>query len=446
MIPLQNTSFKLDFSGVAGFFGGDEAIAAMTSVHMRGGTKWLGWYNFPGSAAIARKYGELSGSRLWRAFFPGAPGAPADPTCLFDFYGKSGPKYVAAYSGTKIADTGHVGNLFLQTCLLVKPTVVDGKRRTLPGCVTVVRLHSTRYLEMDATLPTRASALLAGVPILSSAAACVTCAIFKDWFCFAMLVLGILSSGLACFVIGSGTLKFVPPKPAPGSPKGDGILLTDREIIVVLGKEEVVNSITKGRFMLRFSSDSEHDDTSQRRYIGLASLLLTAQFLLQLLLIPQGTLFGQMLFLLTLAISWAYNSYLSSFERHGMPGRILMTKVLGEPVVKRYTLGTRTAVVVFAALVLQPPDPSEILELLPDTETWKIWKRVVRVKLEKGEKLSFDEPDYAGVADEETGLLKLLYDDAHDAYLGYLRFLDSNGLEQRRDKDSWESRGDLPMV
>jgi len=312
--------------------------------------------------------------------------------------------------------------------------------------VTVVVLQSAPPFEMDATLPRRGSVLLAGVPILSSVAACAACAIFKDWFCFSMLLLGIVSSGLSCFAIGSGTLKFVHPKPAAGSPRGDGILLAGREIIVVHGKEEAVNSITKGRFMLRFSGDSEHNGTSQRQFIGLAALLLTAQFLLQLLLIPQGTLFGQMLFLSTLAISWAYNSYLSSFERKGIPGRILMTKVLDEPVVRRFTLGTRTAVAVFVALALRPPNPRDVLDrLLPDNATWKIWKNVVTNKLKAGKELSFSEEDYVDVAPKERGLLKQLYNDATNTYLamGYLDFLNTEEIRQGGVQTSGWGSGDL---
>ncbi|OJA19694.1 hypothetical protein AZE42_14160, partial [Rhizopogon vesiculosus] len=43
------------------------------------------------------------------------------------------------------------------------------------------------------------------------------------------------------------------------------------------------------------------------RGIGVCGLLLGMQSLLQMLLIPQGKLFGQIMFLLSFIISWAYN-------------------------------------------------------------------------------------------------------------------------------------------
>ena len=76
--------FSLDISGVAGFFGGDASVSAMATVHIYEGRKWLGWYNQPGSYEIARRYGQLSRSRLWDALYPGVN---VDPAVLFEFDG-----------------------------------------------------------------------------------------------------------------------------------------------------------------------------------------------------------------------------------------------------------------------------------------------------------------------------------------------------------------------
>ncbi|KAG6378018.1 hypothetical protein JVT61DRAFT_13697 [Boletus reticuloceps] len=38
------------------------------------------------------------------------------------------------------------------------------------------------------------------------------------------------------------------PKPAKGSPAGDGILTSDKDIILLRGTEGAVNSIMRGRF------------------------------------------------------------------------------------------------------------------------------------------------------------------------------------------------------
>lgn len=416
--PLQGSKFQLNSSAVAGFFGGEEAVSAMATVHVYEGRRWLGWYNSPGSYVIAKRYGRLARARLWDALFPGVY---LDPATLFGLSGSSGPEFVATHSGTKISDTGHIGYIFLKKCQSMSTEIIQG-RNSSPMMVTVADLRLQENVPdgtLDVASPRGLSyTLLAGVPIAVSVGACIACGIFGDWYCFSMILLGILSSGISCFVIGSGILKFSHPIPAKGSPKGDGVLQAqmEPELIALRGEEGAVNSITRGAFSLKFSGEPEY------RAIGLSAMLLTTQFLLQLLLIPQGNLFGQIMFLSTLAVSWVYNCYLSSLDRERIQAEILTKKVFRDPVIKRYQLGTRTAAVVFLVLALQPPNPKKMLDaLLPDSATWEIWKKVVGEKVKREEKLSFQKSDFDGVASQDRGLLKVLFEDATDAYLGYQR-------------------------
>jgi hypothetical protein len=40
---LNNAKFNLDFSGVAGFFGGKKTVLVTGTMHLYPGQKWLGW-------------------------------------------------------------------------------------------------------------------------------------------------------------------------------------------------------------------------------------------------------------------------------------------------------------------------------------------------------------------------------------------------------------------
>ncbi|KAH9915196.1 uncharacterized protein BXZ73DRAFT_30008, partial [Epithele typhae] len=219
---------------------------------------------------------------------------------------------------------------------------------------------------------------------------CVACALYEDWICFAMILTGILANGLSCYWIGSGTLTFTRPKPANGAPPAHGILNDGEQIIILKGPEGAVNAVTRGAFSLDYGCGERY------HRIGVCALLLTTQFLAQLILLPQGTNFGQIMFLTSLAVSWLYNIYLSSLDRDSIKRRILMKKILQEPRMAKYTLGTRTAMAVFVLLVLAERDgahqklwhpvaeqdeadskslQSLFDELLPnDTPTWRVWK------------------------------------------------------------------------
>ncbi|KAL1940208.1 hypothetical protein VTO73DRAFT_9160 [Trametes versicolor] len=433
-LPLQDTSFTLDSSGVAGFFGGDGAVQGMATVHLFEGRRWFGWYNTPGSYEIAKQYGQLAKARLWDGLFPGPN---RDPAQLFGLDGKSGPRFLAAHSGSVIQRSGHPAYLVARKAQSIPPeqrTPIRCTRRASLDCsVTTVDLNYAPPADMRPRRQKSQLPLLALIPISTSIAACVLCALVEDWWCFASIASGILASGVACFVIGSGELTFSHPRPATGAPPGDGVLLDDEGIIVLRGSEDAVNSVTRGRFCLKFASEPKYSG------IGVCSIGLTAQFLVQLLLIPQGTLFGQVMFVLTLGLSWMYNAYLSALEKEDIQTDILvdLLRLQENRDVQKFALGTRTAQVVFTALLLQPREPVKtprplkpynprklLDELLPnDTPVWDRWKEAIVEKLRAEQSLTFGDADskVEGFTPEDQELLGGLFKDAEEAYHGWKR-------------------------
>ncbi|KAH7916220.1 hypothetical protein BJ138DRAFT_1175876 [Hygrophoropsis aurantiaca] len=458
-ISLDKSKFSLDASGIAGAFGGDEAISAMATVHLFKGRRWWGWYNSPGSYIVGKRFGQLANSRFWDGLFPGPN---VDPAVMFELDGKVGPKFVGAHSGTVIKRTTQLAYLLSERCKDLPVEKLKG-RVTRPQRVTIVELEDIAH---DKPLPTMSvnATLLACIPTLVSAVTCIACAFTRDWYSFSMILLGIVSSGIAYLVLGSGVLRVDPVKEhAPGVPPGDGILLGE-EIVILKGKEGSVSFVTKGKFVLDMAGrhaktgpkriedryipetrqdkvagrtdhvgirvveqEIQEDTHSEYRSIGLCSLLLVMQFISQLLLVPQGTLFGQIMFLLSLAVSWAYNSFLSSLEKNKIQADILH-EFLNKPSMKRYELKSRTATAVFVVLVLQPANPMKILnQFLPnDTAVWNRWKELVVHKILQHEKLRFDETEWPQNAIElsegEQRLLRTLLRDANAAWEGYISY------------------------
>ncbi|KAI9573747.1 hypothetical protein HD554DRAFT_2012748 [Boletus coccyginus] len=420
-VPFAKSNYSLDTSGVAGVFGGNEAVSAMATVNIYENRRWLGWYNSPGSYETAKRYGLLPKSRFFHALFPGVPTSPAE---LFELDGLKGPKFIAAHSGTIIEETGHLAALFMQECAAREGTLI-GCRKTQTVGVTIAKLNHVPPTQVYPTRsPAHCSSFFASIPIFVSIGACIACGVFEDWVSCSLIFFGMITTGICCFVIGSGRLVFTHPDPAQGSPPGDGILGSDKEIVLLKGAEGAVNSITRGRFSLNFASEPQHKD------IGWCSVLLTIQFIAQLLLIPQGSLFGQIMFVFSLGVSWIYNSCLSSFDKEKIQQDILINIVLGKPDLTKYTLGTYTTMVVFVLLVLQLQEPSKVLNgLLPnDTKVWRQWKEIIVGRLLKNEKLEFVDADWEldGFSQEERFLLKALYLDAQAAYGGYVQYTTCN--------------------
>ncbi|KAG0702438.1 hypothetical protein DFH29DRAFT_502281 [Suillus ampliporus] len=421
-VPI-NLPGNLDTSGVAGFFGGDEAISAMATVHLYRGRRWLGWYNSPGSYTVAKKFGQLANSRFWDGLFPGPNLTPAE---AFGLDGKSGPRYWGVFSGTDMP-TGHLAYLVVQKTKEVEEVVEVEGRETTPLSVTVVTVDDVELKHSDqAPMMSIHHALLATIPIICSLATCALSAGSGDWLAFGLIMLGVISSGTSCFVIGSARLEFASVKePAPGTPPADGLLIMRNDVVIVRGAEKDVNPITKGKFVLKMDGGPEF------RRIGLGSLLLLAQFLLQLLFIPQATTFGQIMFITSLAPSWAYNSFLSSLEQEKIQVDILW-KALDNPRVSKFGLKSRAAQAVFVCLVLsdgvQRPSvdfkPKKVLQcfISNDTRVWDTWREKVAKELENNQtekSFKLSPSDLQGFRDDERVLLESLLRDAHNAYKGY---------------------------
>ena len=424
--PLSDTTFTLNAWGVAGIFGGEEAISAVALIPLcRDGRRWLGWYNSPGSLEVARYIGRLAQFQFLERLFPRTTKSPAT---LFAFDGQLGPRYTAALSGTEM-QTGHLGYLAMEGCKEIqKVTEVPG-RRTTPAYVAFIDLGDVAY-DRGAPRLSKINAFLALIAIIVSTVTCVMCALVYDWYSFAVILVGILASGFANMSVGSGKLELKYVKnPAQGSPRGDGILVPviwEGMVVVVKGAEPAVNAITKGKFEL--------DLGGLQHAIGISSLLLILEFLAQLFFIPQGTFFGQLMFVISLCVSWAYNLYISSLGADRLQAAVLLRK-LGDPPIRKFVLGTRTTMAVFVALLVfhRVPNPSPtavqkiLCTFLPnDTEVWKMWReKVTQQVCDKSLScLTMDDKGSGnGLTESDRDLLDTLLRDASAAYDGYSKFL-----------------------
>lgn len=430
-IPLRDSHINFDVSGVAGFFGGDAAASAMaTHVSLYSRRKWFGWYNSLGSYEVAKRYGRLAGSSFWGGLYPGVADSPA---VLFELDGRVGPRYRGVHSGTSMDQTGHLAYLLGQQCKILPTGEWDGQkeaRRTTPTDVTIVKLHHVPLKSQKLhQAPSVYTTLLTFVPIVSSLTACLVCAFIADWWCFSIIALGMFSNGMSGLVIGSGKVTLTHPTPADGAPPGDGILMDNEQVVILLGDEGAVNTITRGRFSLDYKSCPHYRD------FGCLSMLLTIQFLLQLLAMPQGTLFGQVMFLSSIAAFWLYACFLSPVDKEYIQRRVLMQEVLKDPGMYKYQLGTRTTTVVFVMLVLSSSQSMEgdamrelLKHILPnDTKVWRSWKKTV-VKEIQQLRSERKEPVFQSALDPEfqtaeVQLLEKLDIDAQNAYKAFQAYM-----------------------
>jgi hypothetical protein len=248
-------------------------VSAMRTVNIYRGRRWMGWYNSPGSFTIAKRYGKLANSRIWDGFFPGPN---TDAATLFEFSGKIGPKFIGVKSGTHRPDSGHLSALLIEAArsLSEAPLIKDDHhRKTTPYHVTIVNLPSVPpaanlsnaekggvesgsdllHVPVEKFPPTLRGSFAAALPVLISSGACVACGLIPDWYCFTMILVGMLADGLSCFILGSGKLLWYKPDASPACPPGDGILHGCEDVMLLLGEEKQVQFVIMGGFVEVFT-------------------------------------------------------------------------------------------------------------------------------------------------------------------------------------------------
>ncbi|KAG8221564.1 hypothetical protein J3R82DRAFT_1806 [Butyriboletus roseoflavus] len=169
------------------------------------------------------------------------------------------------------------------------------------------------------------------------------------------------------------------------------------------------------------------------------------QFLLQLLLIPLCTLFGQLTFLASFVVSGGYHLYVVSHEAEKVHQELLLQQLSVQ--MDKRKLGTRTQMAVFTCLVLGDTDrqgppmsnPGAVLShILPnETPVWRYWKRKVLRGLahfwnwDSESSLPYtpsiqavpedqtDVDEYSNFTKQDISLLDDLIDDAWCVFNGY---------------------------
>ncbi|KAM5539592.1 hypothetical protein V8D89_006701 [Ganoderma adspersum] len=372
--PDKRAAVPFDSVAVAGFFGGDSAVAGMATANLTPGRRWVGWYNNPGSYEIAKRYGPLRKAKLIDGLFPGGEHNPAR---LFKLDGREGPPFIGAHSGTVFQRSGHLAHLTTSKAADMDTDAsfegTHGRAATSLG-VTIVNMQHFPELSLKESsqppLPPSWKAAWSVVPIAVSIGAS-----------------GIVAHGFACYVIGSGKLTFTHPKPAANAPPGDGVLKGDREWVILVGSEGVVNTFTRGRFLLQYGT--RQADEAPATKSGSLSLRRRSDA-------------SAIMFIATVLASWTYNTYLSSLDRDRdkLQMEILSKELhLRKEHMHKYELNTFTAAVAFACFA---------------------WKQGMAEKLKVeavGTPIKFSKEDLVAVeGGSDKELLKTFFDDAEDAW------------------------------
>ncbi|KAG1888318.1 hypothetical protein F4604DRAFT_1645330 [Suillus subluteus] len=368
--------------GIAIFFGGNAAVSTLALQPLYGHNGiWHGWYNAPGCHAIVWL--------LVRTLLQGPVSSyPERLSVSLGIDGKKGPKYIASKSGTVLQRTHHLAYVLNNSNWRGKLAAVGLRDSPTPMQLIIMDLNRVPTEDdpllprssLHSSLPPRSS-LDASLPIIASTTsivACAICARVEDWLSFMMILLGMVSSGITSSIMCTAKITLERLKPADGVPPGDGMLLSDKRIVILRGKEEVVNAVTKAKLRLKLKGGG---------YTLLpCAFIALSQVTLQLIYMPSGSLTGQLMFLLSLLVSGGCNLYLSMKGNDVQSSALI--PLLDIANVETYQTNSRTTAAVLACLALcwnSSTPPKQILkEIVPVEPTlWKILSESLLTNIQK---------------------------------------------------------------
>ncbi|KAI0362785.1 hypothetical protein OH77DRAFT_1388795 [Trametes cingulata] len=422
--PFTNSTFSLDISSLAGFLGADAALAVMMLPHLHAQRKWWGWYNCPGSYYLAKRYGQLARFNFWSPLY--RPSAVPRELAV-ELGGVMRPTFTSSQSGAILQRTGPLAPMLVDECGLTDAIVVIG-RLSEEMDVTIVHLEREPSELEHPRVPHTHYRCMALFPMAATLSAAIVSAYYRDRYSASVILLGALCHGIACVVMGDAKFIYQHRIPHQAACLASGWLEAPKAFIVLCGTEAAVAPVTRGRFSLEFENSKAHCAVTA------CSILLGLQFLLQLILVPAGTLFGQVMFIASLLASWAYHRLILADDKESVQRGILMTDILGGPQLQKYRFGTRTAAAVFAILALRPaigPDiKARLRAVLPsDTPVWQLWDDIVARRILSGQSLHFTEErswewqKMRGLSTlDESLLFVTLLQDAEDAYVAFQQY------------------------
>jgi hypothetical protein len=333
-------NFQLDLSGVAAFLGGDEAVSATVAAFSTGNIGWTGWYASPGSYAVAKYFGRTLEGKLWKACFPGER---IDLSQAFRLHSPSEYQFYGLESFTKcrphsnipdclVADLGknvdvekiinssaigsHVEHT--QRPLPKKDEQLEVGAPALIHVFTVGKANAPNETQRPRSWvtegfykipPNRRKAMYGLAALAVDVAFLVILAVIEEWWIFSIILASIVCNFSFVNSLRSCKIEVVKHKVSSNdTPPGHGIFAHDTEntFIAVFGTEDMVNNIAKTKLQVT--------RTGAELWTGMACMSMQLLFLAQILITPQGSLAGQIIFLASLLVGWIANACYSYID------------------------------------------------------------------------------------------------------------------------------------
>ncbi|KAI8582644.1 hypothetical protein K450DRAFT_226290 [Umbelopsis ramanniana AG] len=438
VLETWDPDFNLDLSGVAGFLGGDEAVSATVAAFSTGNIGWTGWYASPGAYAVAKYFGRTLEGKVWKACFPGERVDLSEAFRLhsisnYQFYGLESFTKCRPHSNIPDCLVADVDKIIAEDKLIVfKPLDLETERTqpgqdSLPkkdeqlenGTPALVHIFTVGEQSKDEQSssnhsnetpspkswvttdfykisPSIKKAMYGVVALVVDLVFLAILGRIRDWWILSIILASLVCNFLFVTSLRSCKIEVVKHKVSSlDTPPGHGIFAHDTEntFMAVFGTEDMMNNIAKTKLQVTRNStictkrpSTEPTESTNtifsELWTGLACMSMQLLFLAQILITPQGTLAGQIIFLASLLVGWIANACYSYIDVTEAQRQIVRDNCGAKHVLTLQ--GDRTQVLLTLAFLvdLEGDDFIEIYtNLLAKSADWKTALKAVSDKV-----------------------------------------------------------------
>lgn len=270
-------------------------------------------------------------------------------------------KYTGIISGT----IAPIETIYPQIILSKEPNINDiidlnnlknDKNKYIIRIIKIKEISYTDYLDGS-----NKYSYLGIFAIISNIIGIGLCFNFQDYYIFSLLIFNIISNYILGIYFYFTNIKYSEKSIINESPKGDAIIEIGNEIIILKGKEKYIQSLLQVPMIIE-----------DKEYLGIISgILCIITGILNVIIIPLGNIYGQLIIALLLLIGYMTNVFFAAFDKDNIFKK-LTTSCVSVNYYKKVILPNRTSALSFVFCIYKK-HIINCKHLVPNSMTWKEW-------------------------------------------------------------------------
>lgn len=200
------------------------------------------------------------------------------------------------------------------------------------------------------------------IAFISNIIGIILCYKFNDLYISSLIIFNIFVNYILGIYFYYTNIKFCEKEVIEKSPKGDALVEINKQFIIIKGHEKYIQSLLQLPMII-----------NDKQIIGvIAGILCIIAGILNVIIIPLGNIYGQLIIALLLLIGYITNVYFAAFDKNNLFNKLINSGI-SINYKKQIILNNRTSALGFLFHLYKNHAIVNCKHLIPHSMTWKKW-------------------------------------------------------------------------